>query len=343
MAPALHQIRAMTPRSPVLALLIVLFAACRSVASPAPAVARRTHAPPPAPVTSPAAEPIASRDARLAEAVPLLEDQLPRVAGDPASARRTLRASRSPAARAWAAWLAHHAGDDVDAEAILRELAGEGERPTLAPDGAAPGARALWLAREHVEALSASAPQLVNALPCAVFDGDGADAARAFGPAYGSTRDALVAPFKRRCVEAALERHLGAAGRARALAVDAALSRALFRAWPQPDDGTMWVGVSIAAREVLRDSLLGVSPDDRATDVAMREVVGRLAADDPRSLARVGSYRRTAQSHVGALAQTLCALASARGRALTPGQCTRRAYTVTLATFTTWVGALQQR
>jgi hypothetical protein len=335
----------MTHRTSLFTALIVLFAACRSVASPAPAVAPQTHAPPviAAPAAPPTAAAPVSREARLAEGIPLLEDQLPHVEDDPAAVRRTLRASRSPAARAWAAWLAHHAGDDADAEATLRELAAEGETASLAPDDATVGARTLWLAREHAEQLAATSPRLLASLPCAVFAWDGADAARAFGPAHGSTRDALVAPFKQRCVEAALERHLGAAGRARALAVDAALTRALFRAWPQPPEGTIWVGASLATRDVMRDSLLGVSPDDRATDVAMRAVVGRLAAADPRSLARVGSYRRTAESHVGALAQTLCALASARGRALTSGQCTRRAYTVTLATFTTWVGALQPR
>ncbi|MFO0606033.1 MAG: hypothetical protein U0324_22800 [Polyangiales bacterium] len=174
-----------------------------------------------------------------------------------------------------------------------------------------------------------------------MFERDGAEAARAFGPVHGSTRDAVVAPFKRRCVAAVLDRHLGAQARAQALAADEALARALFRAWPQPAEGTLWVGVSIAAREVVRDSLLGVAPDDRATDVAMREVVGRLAADDPRALARVGSYRRAAEAQVGVFARTLCALAAARGQPLSGGQCTRRAYTVTLATFTTWVGALQ--
>jgi len=341
----------MTPRRTAPALVFALLAACRSVAAPTAPVAAPTRppvapltavAPSPAPPASPAR--CGDRDACLAEGVALLEDLLPRVDDDPDGARRTLRASRSPAARAWAAWLAHRAGDDADAEAVLAELATEGERPTLAPDDArGPGARALWLAREHVDLLAAEAPRLVDALPCAVFERDSAEAARAFGPVHGSTRDAVVAPFKRRCVTAVLDRHLGAQARAQALAADEALARALFRVWPQPAEGTLWVGVSIAAREVVRDSLLGVAPDDRATDVAMREVVGRLAADDPRALARVGSYRRAAEAQVGVFARTLCALAAARGRPMSGGQCTRRAYTVTLATFTTWVGALQGR
>lgn len=337
----------MPTRHALLPVALALLAACRSVAPPAAPAAPRTHVAPPPPVAAapPAQAPrCGDRDACLAAGAPLLAALLPRVEREPAEVRRALRASPSPAARAWAAWLAHDAGDDGEAEAIVRALEAEGERSPMLPDDArGPGERALWLARAHAEALSATTPELLDALPCAVFERDGAAAARAFGPAHGSSRDALVAPFKRRCAEAALERHLGARGRAQALAAADALARALFRAWPQPAEGTPWVGVSIAAREVVRDSILGVSPDDRATDRAMREVVGRVAADDPRALARVGGYRRAAEAQVGALARTLCALAAARGQALTPGQCTRRAYTVTLATFTTWVGALYER
>ncbi len=332
-------------RSAALAVVMAL-AACRSVSTPAPAVSpQATVAPAPVAVSDvPAASDAAAatctgdREECLREAMPLLARALPEVARSPESAREALRASRSPAARAWAAYLAHRAGDEADARSIMESLAREGETPSLAPDEVTePGARALYLAREHAELLGDDAVAL---MPCAVFAWDPEVARRAFAPLHGSTRDVIVAPFKQRCVREALDAAMGPAAGARVVAASEAVTRALFREFPRPEEGTMWTAVSIDAHEVLRDALLGIVPQADA-DAAARAVVARLAAEDPRSLPRVGSYRRSAEGHVTALANGICAVARMRGQSVTGGQCQRRAYSATLTAFTVWAGALR--
>lgn len=321
---------------PLARALAAAVAACASVSSPAPAVAQ--------PTTAPAARCRDDRDACLRAALPALARALPEVGRSPAAALGSLRGSSSPAARAWAAYLAHHAGDDAGAEAALAALARDGESPTVDEGERDVAARALRLAREHAELLSGDAPDLVGLLPCAVFAWDPAAAARAFGPMHGSTRDAIVAPFKRRCVSEALGAALPAAAGARVEAAADAVSRALFRQWPRPADGTMWTAVALSAQEALRDPLLAVEgPSIEAQDAATRALVDRLAADDPRSLARLGAYRRAAQGQVGALANGICAVARDRARPMTAGQCERRAYAATLTAFTVWVGAMHGR
>ncbi len=341
-------------------------AACGGVQTPAPAVAPATTAPSPvtavldAPAamttateetratavtaaTSAAAAPLCTDDrARCLEASrPLLERVLPTVARSPRDAFEALRTSNAPAARAWAAYLAHHEGDDATAEAMLSELDRAGVTSALTPSEVhAPGARALYLARELTEATGSASNDLVASLPCVVFEWDGEAARRAFGPAYGSTRDRLMAPFKARCAAEALEGALPPAARRGVLAASEAMSRALFREFPRPDDATTWVAVEIDAREALTESLLGFTSDARERDVAMRDVVARLAARDPRSLPRVGNYRRSAEAHMTALANGICAVARARGQAVTSGQCQRQAYNAQLTAFTTWVGAM---
>lgn len=324
--------------------------ACHGVQTPAPAVASSTtasEAVTPA-QTTPAQTPPAlavgcegDRETCRRAALPLLDRVLPMAGEHPGEAFEELRVSSAPAARAWAAYLAHHQGDDATAEAMLDALAQEGETSHLAPEGAqAPGVRALYLARELTESLSEGGEDLVSKLPCAVFAWDGDDARRAFAPAHGSTRDAIMAPFKQRCAAEALEGAMAPAARARVLAASDAMSRALFREFPRPDEGTMWTAVAIDAREAITESLLGFTSDARARDVAMREVVARLAAADPNALPRVGNYRRSAEAHMTALANGICAVARARGQSVTGGQCQRRAYNAQLAAFTTWVGAL---
>ncbi len=343
-------------RGALLATLAGL-SACHGVQTPAPAVAPATTAP--SPVAALEAPPEASataavrvdvaraplcsddRERCLSASLPLLERVLPTVARSPRDAFEALRASESPAARAWAAYLAHHEGDDATAEAMLTELDRAGVRSDLAPaDVRDAGARALYLARELTEAASDASSDLVARLPCVVFEWDGEAARRAFRPAWGSTRDRLMAPFKTRCAAEALEGAMPPAARRGVLAASEAMSRALFREFPRPDDGTMWVAIEIDAREALTESLLGFTSDARERDVAMRNVVARLAAEDPRALPRVGNYRRSAEAHMTALANGICAVARARGQAVTGGQCQRQAYNAQLAAFTTWVGAI---
>jgi hypothetical protein len=314
-------------------VIFAALAAFASVSSPTPAVAQPTTA---------AARCRVDRDACLREALPTLGRALPEVGRSPAAALAALRASGSPAARAWAAYLAHHAGDDVGAEAILAALARDGEAPTVDNGGDGDVAdRALRLAREHADLLSGEAPDFIGLLPCAIFAWDPGAAARAFGPTHGSTRDAIVAPFKRRCVTEALGAALPPAAGARVEAASEAVTRALFRQWPRPADGTMWTAVAISAQEALRDPLLAVDGASvGAQDAATLALVARLTVDDPRSLARLGAYRRAAQGQVGALANGICAVSRERGRPLTAGQCERRAYAATLTAFTVWVGAM---
>lgn len=324
--------------------------ACRSVNTPAPVVAPVATVAPVAPdvTLAPLAAPVAADapvetpcagDACVREGVAALTVALPQVERSPEAARAALRASRSPMARAWGAYLAHHAGDEAAARAIMTELARDGESPRLAPDDVtAPGDRALYLAREHAEALSGSDADVVALLPCAVFQWDGAVARRAFAPMHGSTRDAIIAPFKQRCAREAVERAMPA-GR-QVMAASEAVSRALFREFPRPEEGTVWTAVAIDAHEALRDSLLGLTlAPEVGSDAAVRAVVARLAAERPQLLPRVGNYRRSAEGHVTAIANGICAVARMRGEAVTNGQCQRRAYTATLAAFTVWVGA----
>lgn len=327
--------------------LAAALGACRSVNTPAPSVAPvATVALAPAPIAAvvPAtaaapAEAPCEGDACVREGIAALTAALPRVERSPEVARATLRASRSPMARAWSAYLAHHAGDEAAASAIMAELARDGESPRLAPDDVtAPGDRALYLARAHAEALSGSETDVVSMLPCAVFQWDGAAARRAFAPMHGSTRDAIIAPFKQRCAREAVERAMPAG--ARVLAASEAVSRALFREFPRPEAGTLWTAVAIDAHEALRDSLLGLTlAPEVGSDAAVRAVVARLAAERPQLLPHVGNYRRSAEGHVTAIANGICAVARMRGEAVTGGQCQRRAYTATLAAFTVWVGA----
>ena len=83
--------------------------------------------------------------------------------------------------------------------------------------GAGEEAAAQGLVGEHAEALSGSNADVVAMLPCAVFQWDGAAARRAFAPVHGSTRDAIIAPFKQRCAREAVERHVASATQNQAL------------------------------------------------------------------------------------------------------------------------------
>lgn len=335
-------------------------AACGSVQTPAPTVAPETtplatvaaSARPAETVQPPPATAASAPDALCADgdeacerrALPLLTRVLPTVASAPHEAFEALSASNARSARVWAAYVAHHEGDDATASAMLDALEREGLASSITPDEvSAPGARALYLARELVEALSDSENDLIASLPCEVFAWDGEAARRAFGPVHGSTRDRLIAPFKERCAVEALRRALPPAAQRGVLAASDAMSRALFREFPRPDEGTMWTAVEIDAREALTESLLGFTSDPRERDAAMRDVVARLAAEDPRALPRVGNYRRSAEAHMTALANGICAVARSRGQAITGGQCQRQAYNAQLSAFTTWVGALHAR
>lgn len=335
------------PSKPLLCLCFVAFAGCGSVPRPAPGVAARTTAPPaPAPTVSATATPEPTRVrcegdrvACLREGLPTLLRALPEMSRSPEQATATLRTSTSTLARAWLAYLAHHAGDDAGADAILAELARQGETPVVVEGTTDPAVRALTLAREHAELLDdGTNDDVAQRLPCVVFAWDPGPAARAFGPMHGSTRDQLVAPFKRRCVGEALGHAMPPAAASRTVAAVEAVSRALFRAWPQPD-GTIWFAAALAAQEALHDPLLGVEGDPVAEqDAAARELVARLSADSPELLAPLVAYRRAAQGQVGAIASGICAVSRERGRALTAGQCERRAYAATLTAFTLWVG-----
>lgn len=342
--------------SALFSLVFVSASACAGVSTPAPTVVAQTPAPavsvappPPAPV-NPAVDPAAEAAAEAArcqadrveclrEGLPALTRAMVEVPQAPEQARTILGASRAPSARVWAAYLAHHAGDDAGAETALAALVRDGEAPTLDAAVTAPADRALRLAREHAELLGDDA---VAQLPCAVFAWDPAAAARAFGPMHGSTRDALVAPFKQRCVAEALAGALSPSERARVTAAVDAVTRALFRQWPRPAEGTLWTAAAISAREALTDPLLGVEGDPLAAqDAAARAVVERMAQESPESLPRLGAYRSAAEGRVGAIARGICAVWRARGRTISAGECQRRAYTATLAAFTVWVGARQ--
>lgn len=332
-----------SPSRSLLCLGFVALAACRSVPPPAPAVAPPSTSPSAPATVAAATAPVAAapetparprceadRDACLRDGLPVLVRALSELARSPEQAMATLRTSDSPATRAWVAYLAHHAGDDAAANAALAELARDGETPEVDEGTTDPAVRALTLARTHAERLSGGDDDVVARLPCVVFAWDPAAAARAFGPMHGSTRDELVAPFKRRCVaEAQAPRVVTAAE---------AVSRALFRAWPQPD-GTIWHAAAIAAQEALRDPLLGVEGAPLAEqDTASRELVTRLSAESPELLRPLVGYRRAVEGSVGAIASGICAVSRERGRPLTAGQCERRAYAATLTAFTLWVG-----
>ncbi|MEZ4391677.1 MAG: hypothetical protein R3A48_11320 [Polyangiales bacterium] len=291
------------------------------------------------PPRAPAARCQADRVECLREGLPALTRAMAEVPRAPEQARAILGESRAPSARVWAAYLAHHAGDDAAAETALAALARDGETPTLDAAVTAPADRALRLAREHAELLGDDA---MARLPCAVFAWDPASAARAFGPMHGSTRDALMAPFKQRCVAEALAGALSSSERARVSTAVDAVTRALFRQWPRPADGTIWTMVAISAREALTDPLLGVEGDPLAAqDAAARAVVERMAQESPASLSRLAAYRSAAEGRVGAIARGICAVWRARGRTISSGECRRRAYTATLSAFTVWVGARQ--
>ncbi|MFO0628050.1 MAG: hypothetical protein U0325_20915 [Polyangiales bacterium] len=306
--------------------------AARTTTAPVPVPA--PVAPPPAPPARPAPD----RVTALRAALPVLRRALPGLEDAPADAAATLRETDAPPARAWSAYLAHHAGDDAGAATILAALARDGETPEVDDDVTDPAVRALTLIRQHAELLDGGDDDVVERLPCVVFAWDPAAAARAFGPLHGSTRDALVAPFKRRCVAEALGRAMPARDAARAGAAVDAVSRALFRAWPQPD-GTVWTAAAISAREALDEPLLGVEGEPvAAQDAAAQALVAQLGRESPELLAPLMAYRRAAQGHIDALARGICAVSQARGRPLRAGQCERRAYTATLAAFTRWVG-----
>lgn len=338
--PASKPREARPPRGATFSLALAL-ATLGSVITPTTAVAQTTTVAPSGASASAASSPrCASREDCLVEALPLLARTLPRAAAAPAEVAVELMAAQSLAARAWAAYLQHHIGDDAAAERTLATLAAEGEQPRLAPDGASVATRALHLVREHVEALSGRGDDPVAMLPCAVFAWDPEAARDAFAPVHGSSRDAIVAPFKSRCVAESHAALLDVGGRARAQLAEEALLRALFRQWPAPD-GTYWNAAAIAARETVRDTLLLLPPRaEVASEAAARALVARLGERD---LARLMAYRRAAEGQLGALTTAVCAAVRARGEAITRTRCEDRVRQATLAAFTSWVGALRQR
>jgi hypothetical protein len=224
---------------------------------------------------------------------------------------------------------------------VLAALETAGERATLAESGEGDLATlALLLAREHAELLSTAAPDLIEVLPCAVFRWDPATARRAFGPVHGSSRDSIVAAFKSRCVHEALSQAMPEAQREQARRAEESVTRALFQQWPVPTEGTIWTANAIAARETVRDTLLLLPLDPEVEGEAhARALIARLDDADRR---RLMAYRGRTEGSAWGLARAVCAVARARGEAISTWQCEMRARGAVLAAFTSWVGALRQ-
>lgn len=352
--------RRVAPFSPMIPLLTAgLFGGCggvrastRPVSSPTPAVASAPAAAAEAPVAeAPAAvadggaTPETARCETWTEectraALPGLVQAFARVEAAPSEAMEVLRANRSPAARAWVAYLSHHAGDDAGATATLDALAAEGEAAGLAPSNASPGARALFLIREQAENLSGGDTDLVGALPCVVFRWDPAEARDAFAPAHGSNRDTIIAPFKRRCVTAGLEAGIENPVRGRVAADIEAVTSTLFLRWPVPESGTLWTAEAISAREVMLDAMLGLPPRPENGERPTLALIGRLN-DGERN--RLMTWRRDVEARIGGLIIGMRALARGRGAPMMINAADLRVRAATLGTFTRWVGALHPR
>ena len=350
------------PRFAFLAVVaVVALASCASVSANTRAASRETtpatvaeapatlDAPLDLPVTAPPdanAVTVArcddDRDRCLRDALPVLTSALPRAGVAPdAEVIASLRASRSPAALVWAAYMLHHAGEESEARRVLAALEAAGERATLVEGGESDTATlALSLAREHAELLSGGAPDVIEVLPCAVFRWDAGVARRAFGPVHGSNRDAIVATFKSRCVHEALSQSMPEAQRAEARRAEEGVARTLFQQWPVPTEGTIWTANAIAARETVRDTLLLVPLDPEIEGEARaRALIVRLDDADRR---RLMAYRGRTEGSAWGLARAVCAVARARGEAISAWQCEMRARAAVLAAFTSWVGALRQ-
>lgn len=315
---------------------------CGSVQTPTAAVA---PAPPPvvatpAPVT--VAPPAPARcdddnDPCVREQLPALTRALDQAETSPRDALAALDGLTAPEAIAWRSYLAHHVHDEDAAAQALAQI--EDEAMSAAPsEVTAPGARALWVIRRRAEALQSLDPDHLEHLPCAVFQWDPTDARDAFAPTYGSTRDVIIAPFKRRCVDAAVSQALGAEGVARVHNAEDAVFRALFRQWPVPEEGTLWTAVAIRARETMRDTMLRVPPPSDTAPAAARALVARLSEADR---ARLMIYRQATEGPTGPLTRSLCSVARARGETVSLGACESRVRAATLAAFTVWVGALR--
>ena len=299
-------------------ILAVVFACIACVAVPTVAAAQSTTA-------------SAIGTSGTSSSVPLLARALQTI--DTPESQAALRTSNSPAARAWLAYLAHHAGHDAEAE---RQLAGlDPDGTSLAPDGSPIETRILFLIRAQTELLGAESSDLVPSLPCAVFRWDPEAARRAFGAAHGSSRDSIIAPFKRRCVDEALTPSQRGSLRSAVTAFDAAL----FGRWPVPEDGTYWISVAILTHEQILDSLLFVRS---GMGHEARTPLAPVAGLDSTDRRRVRGFLRDARGSEVTLARIVCDLVNGTNVQLAEATCRARARASTRAAFAEWHGALER-
>ncbi|MDP3276615.1 MAG: hypothetical protein Q8Q09_15565 [Deltaproteobacteria bacterium] len=260
--------------------------------------------------------------AAVRSALPLFET-------DAARAATLLRASRAPMALAWAAYLAHHAGNEREAEALLNAIGEDASTMVSPPESVRiAGHRALWIVRARTEEFEDDAARYVlrDAIPCVIFQWDRDAALDAFAPQHGSSRDTFMSEFKDRCSGAALRRALGADEPAVSRAVGS-IRAAIFRQWPVPQDGTMFLSFSIAAGQKIGDAILG----------APINVVSRGPQSAQRTR-RATQFQREIAPHLAPFARGLCAV----DRTLTPPQCDERARAAALSAYESWVSSLSE-
>lgn len=256
---------------------------------------------------------------------------------EPRRALAALRVERSRVAHAWAAVVALDLGDrDAlnEETALLRATDEEGATPDPNVSQRTSLLREVRLALDH-ESEEARA----SVVPCWVFERYGHEGLDAFTGFHGSTLDVAARSLKRQCLDELVSRAGTSAEQARFRAAFDALEGGVFSVIAVPTDGTMWVGLSIGATDVLYDAALAPETISASTDSIAASV--RVLSRTHRGLAaRVRAFERRQQQHLPAFADGLCAHARALGRSMTPEACARSARSASDAALARWLRAL---
>jgi hypothetical protein len=172
---------------------------------------------------------------------------------------------------------------------------------------------------------------------CGIFAAHGRDALDAFGGMWGSTRDSYGRQMKNYCVH----KILTGAAPAKVDAIMKAqgeLFDALLEVARMPD-GTMFHAMYVGATNVVRDALLAPEVPLEPMNRSLDEEVKSASKTDPAIRGRLGAYRAVEARSVPVIAEGLCAVLAARGRAADPAACKALAKDASTRALAQWIGS----
>lgn len=190
--------------------------------------------------------------------------------------------------------------------------------------------RVLRLAIEEGKGPDPSIP-----IACGLFAKHGKEAVQAFGAMWGSTRDSYGRTMKNHCIGELLRR--AAPEKAEpVLKAQGALFDAMHHVAEEPD-GTMFYAMFCSDSDILRNVILAPELGVPAPERPLAEAVAKGARHDPRIPGRMAAYKATAARSDPVIADGICAILAARGRAADAAACKALAEAASTEAIAQWL------